>query len=122
MHTVPGAPGHWPLRVSMLGPGSQHPSHFTDERVDLQKTKQLKPHSEDAARPGLWGGQPDAGSAPEPTGSCLHLPAAAATLPPRLDPARTLEDLQVKSLHSPAAGPGTWPFSGELEAAPASAS
>ena len=65
--TVPGVPGHWLLQVSTLGPGSQHPSHFTDERVDLQKTKQLKPHSKDAARPGLWGGQPDAGSAPEPT-------------------------------------------------------
>ena len=32
-----------------------------------------------------------------------------------------LEDVQVKSLHSPAASPGMWPFSGELEAAPASA-
>lgn len=65
--TVPGVPGRWPLRVSTPGPGSQHPSRFTDEKADLQKTKQLKPHSEDAARPGLRGGQPAAGSAPEPT-------------------------------------------------------
>lgn len=113
---MPGGPGCWPLQVGTPGPGSQHPSCFTDEKADLQKAKQLKP----------WRGRSKArvqGQAllPSPRWSCLHLPAAA-TSPPRLDPARTLEDVQVKSLHSPAAGPGTWPFSGELEAAPASAS
>ena len=65
--TVPGVPGCWPLRVSTPGPGSQYPSCFTDEKADLQKAQQLKPHSEDAARSGLRGRQPDTGSAPEPT-------------------------------------------------------
>ena len=64
---MPSVPGCWPLRVSTLGPGSQYPSCFTDEKADLQKAQQLKPHSKDTARPGLRGRQPDAGSAPEPT-------------------------------------------------------
>ena len=118
--TVPGVPGCWPLQISTPGPGSQYPSCFTDEKADLQKAQQLKPHSEDAARPGLRGRQPDAGSAPEPTAvlpapPCRHLLASSSGPHPHL------EDVQVKSLHSPAASPGMWPFSGELEAAPASA-
>ena len=102
--TVPGVPGCWPLQISTPGPGSQYPSCFTDEKADLQKAQQLKPHSEDAARPGLRGRQPDVGSAPEPTPrSCLHLPAAASS-PPRLDPARTWRTFRSNpSTHRPQA-------------------
>ena len=118
--TVPGVPGCWPLQISTPGPGSQYPSCFTDEKADLQKAQQLKPHSEDAARPGLRGRQPDVGSAPEPT-AVLPAPPCRSLLASSSGPRPHLEDVQVKSLHSPAASPGMWPFSGELEAAPASA-
>ena len=51
----------------------------------------------------------------------LPAPPCRRLLASSSGPRPHLEDVQVKSLHSPAASPGMWPFSGELEAAPASA-